>query len=83
MQSIQRKILKLVITIALFSSVAFADGEMGGGGLWANESGPTKTVVTTSNAGQANDGNVVANSDSEFGLDWLMTSIAELLGMDD
>ena len=83
MQSIQKKIFKLAVVIALFSSVAFAEGEMGGGGLWGNGPGPTKAVVTTPDETQAISGPTTAASESEFGLDWLMSSIAQFLGIND
>ena len=81
MQSIQKMILKLVVTIALLSSVAFADGEMGGGGLWDNDPSPTKIEVPTTEDGEMGGGGRSANG--EFSLDWLISSIGELLGLSD
>jgi len=84
MQSIQKKILKLVVTIALLSSVAFADGEMGGGGLWNNNTpGSTTVVVCTTDQSQTTNGETAATCDSESGIDWLLNSIGELLGLND
>ena len=80
MQSIQKKILKLVVTIALFSSVAFADGEMGGGGLWSNDPAPTKVTERTSAEGEMG-GGAASAANGEFSLDWLMGSVAELFGL--
>ena len=80
MQSIQKKILTLVVTIVLLSSVALADGEMGGGGLAGNEPG-TKVTVRTQGNGELAGGNTVVNG--EFSLEWLMSSIGELLGLID
>jgi hypothetical protein len=50
MKNIKNNALKILVTMALLSSVAFADGEMGGGGLSdpGNESrlGKTATTIT-------------------------------------
>ena len=81
MQSIKKKILKLVVTIALLSSVAFADGEMGGGGLTGTEPA-TKATVRTEVNGELAGGNAGVTN-GEFSLDWLMSSIGELLGLID
>lgn len=84
MQSIQTKILKLVVTISLLSSVAFADGEMGGGGLWSNEPTATKTIVRTPEDGEMGGGGRTAGAtNGDFSLEWLMSSVAELLGLGD
>ena len=84
MQSIQTKILKLVAAIVLLSSVAFADGEMGGGGLWTNEPTPTKAIVRTPEDGEmGGGGRSVATTNEEFSLEWLMSSVAKLLGLGD
>ena len=81
MQSIQKKILTLLVTIVLLSSVALADGEMGGGGLTSNEPG-TKVTVRTQGNGELAGGNAGVTN-GEFSLDWLMSSIGELLGLID
>lgn len=84
MQSVRSKILKLVVAISLLSSVAFADGEMGGGGLWNNEPTPTKAIVRTPEEGEmGGGGRSAATTNEEFSLEWLMGSVAELLGLGD
>ena len=81
MQSIQNRILRLVLAITLLTSVAFADGEMGGGGLWGNGPGGPTTVVCTADESQTGNGETTQACDSESGVYWLINSITELLGL--
>ena len=81
MQSIQKTILKVVVLIAVLSTVAFADGEMAGGGLANNPSTPNTTVVCTADQTQANNGGTAATCDSETYMNWLLHTLGELLGL--
>ncbi|HKP70227.1 MAG TPA: hypothetical protein VJV05_13150 [Pyrinomonadaceae bacterium] len=81
MQSIQKTILKIVVTIALLSSVGFADGEMAGGGLANNPSNPTTTVVCPADEGQTNNGQPATTCESETNIEWLLNELGELLGL--
>ena len=82
MQSIQNRILRVAVAIVLLTSVAFAEGEMGGGGLWGDDPGGNTTVVCTAETSQAGNGDTTqACDDSDSGVDWLINSINELLGL--
>ena len=47
MKNIQKNALKIMVLIALFTTAAFADGDMPGGGLANTGSVPNDTTVIT------------------------------------
>ena len=46
MKNIQKNALKIVVLIALFTTATFAEGDMPGGGLAANNGPSDETVIT-------------------------------------
>lgn len=77
MKTIQKQTVTVLATIALFSSAALADGEMGGGGLTTYDP-PAQTVITQQNGQVVSDN--TTNADG-YGINWLLHSIEQLLGI--
>ena len=75
MNNLQRKLLAASAAVILFCSVAFADGDMGGGGL-AGDNPTVKTTVRT-----PADGDTDANTTTGgIDLDWLVLT-ARIIGL--
>ena len=84
MRKIQKKVLMAMATVVIFSSVALADGDMGGSGLWSNEPAPTKVTERAPEDGDMGGGGRSGEFvNGEYGIDWLLNSIGELLGLSD
>ena len=78
MRTIKRKMVTAVATIVLLSSVAFADGEMGGGGIASYDTSTEKVNVNTSDGEMGGGGRSSGISD-EYGIYWLITAIGDFL----
>jgi hypothetical protein len=66
MKNIKKNAFQALVTIALFSSSIFADGEMGGGGrpgLVADNAGAKAAVILTEEDGEMGGGGRAADSD--------------------
>ena len=65
MKNVRNNTLKALILVALFSSATFADGEMGGGGLYDSGSqytGAKPVIVQTTEDGEMGGGGRAADS---------------------
>ena len=80
MQRTKKKAVAILATIALFSSIALAEGDMGGGGL-AYEVPPVKVSDRTLDGDMGGGGRSLDTTKDEYGLDWLLSSIGKLLGL--
>jgi hypothetical protein len=83
MRKIQKRVLMAIATVAIFSSVALADGDMGGGGLSGNPPGPPPVIVTTQANDDVNGGGNAPQTNGEYGIDWLLSTIGQLIGLGD
>ena len=76
MKSIKTNTLKLMVVIALLCPAAFADGDMGSGGLAGSEvpNTPVKTVRTTEDDGDMGSGGRISSGSATY-LDSVLNSI--------
>ncbi len=82
MKKIRQNTLKVLVLVCLFCAAAFAEGDMGGGGLADTgiDSKTSKTVITrTTEEGDMGGGGL---ADSSY-LDTMIASIYSYLGWDD
>ena len=83
MQKIRKKVLVAVAIVAIFSSIALADGDMGGGGLTTNPPTPPTVTVHTPDDGDLCGCTNTTPTNGEYGIDWLLSTIGQLLGLGD
>jgi hypothetical protein len=67
--------IKLVLVVCLFSSVAFADGEMGNGGKTC----PTGSTCLTTTEPTEDDTKLTESTDSTNSTDSILTTVQEYL----
>ena len=75
MKNMRKNTLKLLVLITLLCPAAFAEGEMGGGGLYdtgSDDMTSSKTVIRNAEEGEMGGGGRIAGTDY---LDYVMDSV--------